>query len=900
MKKALLFLCISILFGNISRVNAQCYGVVTLDQSLTANGSSSFSISTTFANELIMISYDGWGPYDTGMGPVTVDGFPATKIALETELPWIPSGNSGTAETYAYSAPLAGVHNIVCTEPNFSNPYYDNFAASFYCLGGTTPLTVASLTYTKNVIPCNNGGSITDNITTTIPNSMIYCNAEYNEVTSATYSITWTNANFLQDTHIGYGIEASQAFAPECATSVYSITATNSMPNYNTSAFCGGLTIILVDIPPTLALNCFTATETQVNPTCGMNNGNISINIIGGVPPYTYNWTPAVTTTSSASNLSAGTYSIIVSDGSCEDTTLVVVLPGNSLNLTANVTANEKCNGNCIGAANVTIGGGTPPYTYAWTPAGGTTANATGLCAGVYTVSVTDANGCNNTVTAIITEPAVLIVTDVATNALCNGGTGSITATPAGGTAPYTYAWNPSAQTAATAVGLSAGTYTTTVTDNNGCTATTSATVAQPTALTVAVTGPLTLCANGAGTLIATPGGGTAPYIYLWSTAATTSSIGIILTTTTTYSATITDANGCIMTGTITVTLENPPTIALAASKGSICTGLSAVLTATATNVTGTFTWQPGNLTGPVVTVTPTVTTTYTVSIPSYCGVATTTITINVNQLPVTDFSVDNASGCLTPKFCAQFRDRSTSSSGNIVQWIWTFGNKDSMISNSPIYCYSKPGSYDVTLTTVTDSGCSSTLSKLNDINVYTNPVANFTMSPQPTNILEPAIQFTDKSTDEYGIVFWSWNFGVPGNDTLSSLQNPSYKYWDTGTYCVKEVVMNVKGCLDTSINCLIIDPIYSLYIPSAFTPNGDGRNEIFAVRGNDVSSFEMYIFDRWGEQLFHSKDINNGWNGTVKAGGAVCQEDTYVYAITVYDGKNKKHSYIGKLNLLR
>src|SRR5580698_6623260 len=100
MKKALLLLSLSLFIGNITQIKAQCYGVVTLDQSLTSNGTSSFNISTTFANELIMISYDGWGAYDTGMGPVMVDGNPATKIATETYLPW-PPGNSGTAETYA-------------------------------------------------------------------------------------------------------------------------------------------------------------------------------------------------------------------------------------------------------------------------------------------------------------------------------------------------------------------------------------------------------------------------------------------------------------------------------------------------------------------------------------------------------------------------------------------------------------------------------------------------------------------------------------------------------------------------------------------------------------------------------------------------------------------------------
>ena len=149
-------------------------------------------------------------------------------------------------------------------------------------------------------------------------------------------------------------------------------------------------------------------------------------------------------------------------------------------------------------------------------------------------------------------------------------------------------------------------------------------------------------------------------------------------------------------------------------------------------------------------------------------------------------------------------------------------------------------------------------------------------------------------------MIFWWWNFGVPGNDTVSNLQNPTYSYWDTGSYCAQEVVMNVHGCVDTTTNCLTIVPIYALYIPSAFSPNGDGKNEVFKAEGNDVKNFEMYIYDRWGMQLFHSTDINDGWPGTVKGGGTVCQEDTYVYVISAFDNKNQKHSYIGAVSLVK
>lgn len=184
-------------------------------------------------------------------------------------------------------------------------------------------------------------------------------------------------------------------------------------------------------------------------------------------------------------------------------------------------------------------------------------------------------------------------------------------------------------------------------------------------------------------------------------------------------------------------------------------------------------------------------------------------------------------------------------------------------------------------------------------IMVYSRPNASFTYTPQETDIMAPTIQFMDNSGDVYGIVAWTWTFG-DATDSTGTIKDPSHTYQDTGTYCPTEIVMNQHGCLDTATSCLVINPIFTLYIPSAFSPNGDNKNDVFMVKGNDIKSFEMYIFDRWGTQVFHSTDINIGWNGTVSGGSNIAQEDTYVYMITAYDGKNKKHSYTGNVNLIK
>ena len=185
-------------------------------------------------------------------------------------------------------------------------------------------------------------------------------------------------------------------------------------------------------------------------------------------------------------------------------------------------------------------------------------------------------------------------------------------------------------------------------------------------------------------------------------------------------------------------------------------------------------------------------------------------------------------------------------------------------------------------------------------ITVYSFPVPAFTFGPQPAMITDPVISFTDKSTDAYGIATWLWNFNDPLSDKSSNLQNPTHAYGDTGQFCATLTVTNIHGCRDSVTECLVISPEFTLYIPNAFSPNGDGRNETFQPKGDFISDYQMYIFDRWGMMLYYSTDMNKGWDGTVNGGTQICQEDTYVYMINVTDNLGKKHNYIGRVTLIK
>ena len=584
------------------------------------------------------------------------------------------------------------------------------------------------------------------------------------------------------------------------------------------------------------------------------------------------------------------------------DGSVVIQWTGSAVTATISGTIDITCNGEDNGSAMVTGGGGASPYTYLWNPSAQTNQTATGLSAGTYTVTVKDANGCSNTATVTITQPTILAATAVPTNILCFGGTGTITGNATGGTVPYNYIWTPGGNTNAIASNLSAGSYTLSVTDANGCTTSVSTIITQPAAaLAVTVTGPSMICIGSSGTLTATATGGTIPYAYAWSSGITsiTSTASVTPAISQNYTVTITDANGCTASGQVAVTLG--PTLGASISgTTSMCSGMSTTLCATPIGGTGgnTYLWQPGNQTTPCITVSPASTSTFTVSIVDNCGTtATTTATIRINPSPATDFKANLYQGCAP--LCVQFYNTTTISQGGLAQYRWTFGNGDTADIKSPTYCYPANGAYDVSLTVTSDSGCSATLNKAKLIKAFAPPVAAFSFSPQAASILAPTIQFTDNSKDTYNIMYWSWNFG-DGTDSNSNIQNPAHTYKDTGTYCTNLAIMDIHGCTDTATNCLVINPVFNLYIPSAFSPNGDGKNEVFQPKGQFIKSFEMYIFDRWGMQLFHTGDITKGWNGTVNGGSTVAQEDTYEYKILVTDSQNKQHTYVGNVSLIK
>ncbi len=695
------------------------------------------------------------------------------------------------------------------------------------------------------------------------------------------YTYAWAPAGGSNATGTGLG------------AGTYTVTVTDN-------GGCTAVASVTITEPPILTA----AMGNPTNLTCnGANNGSAIVTASGGTSAYTYSWAPTGGANATANNLSAGTYTVTITDNNgCTATATVTITEPPPVVATMGTPTDIACNGGTNGSATVSTAGGSVPYTYNWVPTGGSTATAGGLSAGTYSVTITDNNGCSSSATVTITQPVVLSVTLTTIGAGCSGTSGgSITATAAGGASPYIYTWSPSGGNAATASNLSAGSYTVNISDANGCTVTASATINAPSALSISASGPATVCSGASASLSSTVTGGGMPYTYSWSSGATTSAATVNPATTTTYTLVVTDGNGCSATATVSVATDPPLNVSITGAT-SFCPGDSGMLSASASGGDGiyNFLWLPGNNTHSSIFAVPASTTVYTVQLTDACGsaMATATATIYVNANPVTNFEAVIPSGCVP--LCVEFRDLSTVAGGAITQWDWSFGRNDTTSSKDPIYCYQDSGTFSVSLTVTSDSGCRSTLVKTNIVTVYPLPNANFTYSPDPVDISTPTVQFASTgNSSKYPLVYWHWAFG-DGSDSTSYIKNPEHTYTDTGTYCVTLTVENQNGCLDSATNCLVVEPDFTLYIPNAFTPNQDGLNEVFIPKGTYVKDYDMYIFDRWEAQIFHSSDMKIGWNGEVNGTGAICQQGTYLYLIKVTDSRGKPHSYTGMVNLVK
>jgi gliding motility-associated-like protein len=959
---------------------------------VTCNGGSNGAITVTPSGGTPGYTYS-WTPAPAAGTAATVTGLPVGTytcyitdatgcVKNDTVKITQPVAVTATATT---AAALCGTANgsATATGANGVGAYTYSWNPS-----GQTTQTATGLaagTYTCTVTDANGcSGKVVATVPTTggpsvtaAPPTNITCNGACNGALSVTasggvapYTYSWSPAPGA-----GQTTNSVSALCP----GTYTCQVTDSQG-------CATLDTVTVVQPPALL-----ATTTPTNVVCfGQNNGSILGTSGGGTAGYTYAWAPAPAagqTTLNATALTAGTYTLTVTDskGCSIQSTATVAQPAlltvNATGIAA--TCNGKCNGQIIGlptggtaaytyswnggcssascnavcagtytatitdshgcvatdtalvkqptpivlsmtpkpshcskpdgSDSVSASGGTPGYTYSWTPGANTTAFYNHILAGTYTVHVKDNNGCLDSSTNTVTNlPGVNIVNVALTNVSCNGGTnGTARDSASGGFKPYTYSWTPAPGTGQgtnSVGGLAAGVYTCTVTDSASCSNSVTVTIGQPPPLTVLAGPNTTICIGQCTDLTATAGGGTPAYTYSWvQNGALLPSTHVCPTTSpTTYTVVSIDSHGCISAPSMTTVILNPPLEAVASADKSICPGASATLQGSASGGNGgpyTYLWIPAtglsSTTIPNPVATPSVTTTYTVIVADNCGTPTdsamTTVTLYPN--PVAIFTASDTVGCAP--ICINFTGKSVPACASAT---WNFGD------NSPLgtgcgnvrHCYAAAGTYNVTYNVIDVDGCKGTYTQSNFVNALPRPEAAFSASPQPTTILDPNIHFTDQSTSATPIT-WAWTFGDVGNAT-STLQNPKFSYPDTGCYNVLLIVTSANGCTDSILKPVCIRPEFTFYAPNTFTPNGDGKNDVWMPYGIgiDINNYDLIMFDRWGNLMFETHTWGEGWDGRANHGANIAQIDTYVWKVSLKDVFGIKHNYIGHCNIIK
>lgn len=740
-------------------------------------------------------------------------------------------------------------------------------------------------TYTVTVTDVN-GCSATTSATVTQPtlitattvSTNVRCNAGNDGTATVTatagtpgYSYSW-NTSPIQTT--------VQAINLQAGTYIVTVTDANG---------CTTTASATVTEPTLLTANA-TATHVSCN---GGSNGTTVVTASGGSPSYSYSWnTIPVQTSSQAINLQAGIYTVTVTDANnCATTASATVIEPSLLTAIATST-NVSCNGGSNGTATVTAAGGTSGYTYSWnTNPTQTSGQAINLKAGTYIVTVTDANGCTTTSNAAVSEPAPLSATTVTTNVRCNNGNdGTATVTAAGGTPGYSYSWNTSpVQTTSLAMNLQAGSYTVTVTDINNCTHSALATITEPSPITLNSTLVNPTCITG-GTATASVAGGTSPYSYSWnSTPIQTTSTATNLSAGS-YLLSVTDANNCLSTLPIILTAPPMPLADFSFTTG--CLGSRSDFTdnssvpGSVNSAITSWEWDFGNPSSGSANTSlsknpnhtfdsqATFLTRLIVTTDQGCK-DTITKPVEIFPIPVVRFG-PFAEGC--ESVCVDFKDSSTVESGSIVTWQWSLGDASSSgntsVLQNPTHCYNNPGSYDVTLKVFSNHGCSAQLTINDIVNVHQSPVVN----------LGPDQKICSESEGDAQTLFnagpgakYLWQ---PTGDTTQSIA-----VGRPGTYTV--TVTNQEGCSsNASVNVREVCPP-RLFVGNAFSPDGDGINDLYMVYHAHVGKFQMLIFNRWGEIIFESRDKDHHWDGIYRE--EPMPIGVYAWIIT-YEGDSEEY----------
>lgn len=481
-----------------------------------------------------------------------------------------------------------------------------------------------------------------------------------------------------------------------------------------------------------------------------------------------------------------------------------------------------------------------------------------------YTVVGSTGTCTSQAVSTITIVPPTSSVTISGTGTVCAGENITLTASGAN-----TYLWNTGTTTSGISINPTVTSTYTVVGSIGTCTTQAVATVTVIPGPLLSVAGSKVICQGESTTLMAS-GANT----YVWSTGATAAGVAFNPNATTTY--TVVGTSGTCTAQAVTTVSVNPIPVVSITGNTVACSGTTTSLTASGAD---TYAWSNGFSTATINFI-PTTTATYTVV--GSIGVCTNqqVITINVVNNLTLLISADTV-------ICSGHQDTLTASGANTYTWSTGAHTASIMVSPMVTTTYSVTGSIGTCVGQIAET-----------VDVKPAPVAIYTITPNPASDLNPLVYFLNESVN---YTHWIWNFG--DGSALDSVNVSPSHYYNTetgGTYQTSLTLSNQNGCIDITTIVLVIDPIFTFYIPNTFTPNNDGVNDVFKGEGMGIASYEIWIFDRWGTCIFSANDINKGWNGTLNSKSGMVQEDVYVWKVNITDMLQAIHNYHGTVSIIK
>ena len=782
----------------------------------------------------------------------------------------------------------ASTGSITVTPTAGTSPYT-------YTLNGGAPVTVpGAYTFTglaagpyvvvvADALNCDSTINVTITTTSTI---------------TATISATQTSCPLSADAVITVNPTSGTApytysldGGPSQASNVFTNVAAGPHTVIFTDAFSCTGTVSITVVAGSTPLTASVSSTPTTCPT--LNDGTITVTPTSGTAAYQYRLDGGPPQGSNVfTNVAAGSHTVLVTDVfGCTGTFTVTVAMGSSLTSSIN-SANPPCFNVNDGTITITPTSGTAPYMYSLNGGPAQAGNTfTGLAPGSYTIVFTDVNGCTGTNSVTLTGNTAITATAVLTSPLCNGNNnGSITLNASGGIAPYQYSANGGTtyQVSATFNGLIAGTYNFLIRDVLGCIYPFSFSLTEPATLAVSALTNFASCPNNDGSIVVTAGGGTPAYEYSIDNGINyqTGNVFSNLPSGNYNNIRVKDANGCITNTTAVVVLNDTMRLQLGPDS-TICFGSSITLIPQTNALTDTFKWTPAatlnydTARNPIAS--PTDTTTYYLTAKWGTCRRTDTVTVNVLHKPV-PFAGNDTTICYKTNA--------------------TLSGSASNLSGTVNYAWSPPDSLNT-------PNAASTIARMDTTRKFTLTVTdnygcNFSVTDSMWVIMmPPLVVFAGNDTNAIlgrphqmqasGGTNYVWSPTGPLNNPF--IANPLATLYNDTYFHV--LVTDAIGCTDDDDVFVKVYEGPTYYVPNAFTPNGDGLNDIFRPTPVGIQSTDYFrIFDRYGSMMFETRQWMQGWDGTLK--GKPASLGTYVWMIKGLDKNGAVVEMKGTVILVR